>query len=161
MKTVRLLATAAIALTVLSSAALAQVQTVTFSVSAINQMSVSGNPPALIVAAASAGGQPNSVTNSTTTYSITTNEANKNINAVLGLPAMPTGVTLSVSLAAPLGATSSGATLLSATAAPVVTGINQVNASGLGITFTLSASAAAGTVPSTTRTVTYTIVTGT
>jgi hypothetical protein len=73
---------------------------------------------------------------------------------------MPSGVTLSVSLAAPSGAASAGSVSLGTVAQDVVTGIGTVSASGLNVTYTLSATAAAGVVASDSRTVTYTITTG-
>jgi len=164
MKTARLFTTAAIALAVISSAAQAQTsaqQTVTFSVSAINQIAVSGNPAALNVTAAPApGSPPSSVSNNLTTYSITTNETNKAITASLN-SAMPNNTTLSVALAAPPLATTLGPVNLNATAQNDVTGISQLSAAGLTITYTLSDSPGAGTVASQNRTVTFTIITGT
>jgi hypothetical protein len=161
MKTVRLFAAAAFALAFVSSIAHAQTatQTVTFSVSAINQITVSGDPSALTLAAAAPGSDPTPVTNTATTYSITTNESNKKITASIPT-AMPAGVTLTVALAAPSGAATTGAQALSTTAANLVTGISSLNASGLGITYTLSATAAAGTVASQSRVVTFTVITG-
>ena len=54
-----------------------------------------------------------------------------------------------------------GAATAPHTAVDLVTSITQVAQSGLGVTYTLSATAAAGVVASTTRTVTYTITGGT
>jgi hypothetical protein len=73
---------------------------------------------------------------------------------------MPAGVTLSVNLAAPTGATSAGAQALGTTAVDVVTGITKIAQGTLGVTYTLSATASAGVVSSTSRTVTYTITGG-
>jgi hypothetical protein len=159
MKTVRLFAAAAFALAFVSSVAHAQTatQTVTFSVSAINQITVSGDA-SLTLGAAAPGSDPTPVTNTATTYSITTNEANKRITASIPT-VMPNGVTLTVALAAPSGATTTGAQPLSTTAVNLVTGISAQTANGLGITYTLSATAAAGTVSSS-RVVTFTVVTG-
>ena len=74
---------------------------------------------------------------------------------------MPSGTTLTANLAAPSGATSAGAVALSTKAADLVTGISTLNASGLAITYSLSATTAAGVVASTVKTVTLTIVNGT
>jgi len=131
-------------------------QTVTFEVQAINEIAVSGDPGPLVIGTAVAGSQPTSVSDNTTTYSITTNETGKSIQAALDAP-MPTGVTLTIQLAPPTGGTSAGPVALTTTAQPVVTGISQVAESGLGITYTLSATLAAGVVPQQTRTVTLTI----
>ncbi len=70
-------------------------------------------------------------------------------------------MTLTVDLAAPSGATSAGAQPLGTTAVDLVTSLTRVAQGGLGVTYTLSATAAAGVVASTTRTVTYTITGGT
>lgn len=146
---------------VIASAAGAQAQTgtqdVSFEVQAINQIAFTGSP-SLVINTATAGSGPASASASAT-YAITTNETNRKVTAELG-SAMPAGVTLSVSLAAPAGATSAGAVSLDTNAQDVVTGVSTVSASGLNVTYTLSATAAAGVVPSGTRTVTYTITAG-
>jgi hypothetical protein len=138
----------------------AATQLVTLEVQAINQLNVSGTPSALVVNTATAGSAPTSVTSSTTTWAVTTNEAGRKVTASLN-SALPSGVTLAVTLSAPGGAASVGAVPLGTTAADVVTGLSTLNATGLGITYTLSATAAAGVVASTTRTVTFTLVAGT
>lgn len=134
-------------------------QTVTFSVSAINEISVSGNPGALTVSAATAGSAPTPVSNSSTSYAVTTNEEGRKITAEID-EAMPTGVTLTASLAAPTGATSAGAVALTAVAQDAVTGISTLNEGGKTITYGLSATSAAGVQASDTRTVTLTITAG-
>lgn len=143
----------------LASAASSTQQTVTFEVQAINEISVSGNPGTLTVSTATAGQQPDAVSDNSTTYAITTNESNKKITVAIDT-AMPSAVTLQIQLAAPSGATSAGNVTLSTTAADAVTGITQVAQSGLTITYTLTATVAAGVVGQTTRTVTLTIVAG-
>lgn len=134
-------------------------QTVTYEVQAINEISVSGNPAALVINTATAGSQPNEVTDATTTYAITTNETNKKITGAIDT-AMPTDVTLKINLAAPAGATSAGDVTLSNIAANLVTGITEVAESGKTITYKLSALVTAGVVLSATKTVTLTITDG-
>lgn len=131
-------------------------QTVTFEVQAINEISVSGNPAALVINSAVAGSEPGAITDATTTYAITSNETAKKITGVLDT-AMPAGTTLQVALAAPTGATSIGPVTLSNVAADLVTGIAQVAESGKTITYTFSATVAAGVVAPATKTVTFTI----
>ena len=160
MKTVRLFATAAIALAVITGTAQAQTHTVTFSVGAISTLSLGPNPAALNVTAAAAGQPPNSVSQPST-YSITTNEPNRKITAVLGPTAMPNGLTLSVNVAAPSTGTTAGTVVVGTTAVDVVTSIDPVSQANLGITYTLSATAVAAPAAGATRTVTYTIVAGT
>ena len=112
----------------------------------------------MTITAATPGSAPTPVTDATTTYSVTNNAGtdSKKITAAINT-AMPTGVTLEVELAAPTGGTSAGKVSLSASAAPVVTGIDNVSETGKTITYTLSATAAAGKVLSAEKTVTFTI----
>jgi hypothetical protein len=134
-------------------------QTITFSVNAIDQISVSGNPGAMSVSTATPGSGLDTVTDSSTTYDITTNQSGQKITAVID-SGMPAGVTLQVQLAAPAGATSAGFVTLSTLAADAVTGISTLNQTGLGITYKLSATPVAGSMSSDTRTVTLTITSG-
>lgn len=140
-------------------AASSATQSVTFAVSAINELSTSGNPGTMTVSTATAGSAPNAVSDASTSYAITTNESTRKITAAIDL-AMPAGVTLTTTLAAPTGATSAGAVTLGTVAADAVTGITKLNESGKTITYSLSATSAAGVVTSTSRTVTYTITAG-
>ena len=133
-------------------------QTVTFQVDAINQVAVAGTPT-LTISAAVAGGAPTSVTSTGNTWAVTTNQTGAKITASIG-SAMPSGITLSANLAAPSGGTSAGYQTLSTTAVDLVTGITKLNASGLSLSYKLDATAAAGTLSSTTRVVTYTITGG-
>ena len=134
-------------------------QSVTFEVTAINELSVSGNPGTLTVSTATAGSAPNAVSDATTTYAITTNESSRKITAAIDT-AMPAGVTLTAELAAPTGGTSTGAVALGTTAVDSVTGITTLNESAKTITYSLSATSAAGVVTSASKTVTFTIVAG-
>lgn len=143
----------------IAMAASSTTQTVTYAVSAINEISVSGNPAALTVSTATAGSAPNSVSDATTTYAITTNETGKKITGAINT-AMPAGVTLTVNLTAPTGGTSAGATSLGTSASNLVTGITTLNESGKTITYSLSATSAAGVVSSASKTVTLTVVDG-
>ncbi|MGQ9809956.1 MAG: hypothetical protein ACUVQ7_01260 [bacterium] len=131
-------------------------QTVTFQIDAINEISVSGNPGNLVINSATAGSQPNSATDNTTTYSITTNESGKKLTGKID-SAMPTNTTLQINLAAPTGGSSQGDVTLTTTDSDLVTSISQVAQSGLTITYTFSATVSAGTLSSTQRTVTLTL----
>jgi hypothetical protein len=152
----------AAAVLALAAAGSANAQTanhaVTYQVSAINQIAVTGSP-SLTVSTATAGSAANAVTDATSTWAVTTNAANKKLTAAINSD-MPTGVTLEVNAAAPSGATSSSYQTLGTSAVDVVTGIATVNASGLLLTYRLSATLAAGVVSSASKTVTYTLVTG-
>jgi hypothetical protein len=160
MKLSTLISFGAIAGLVAFNAASAQTatQTVTFQVTAINQIAVTGSP-SLVINAAAAGSAPTSVTASGNTWSVTTNQTGASITASIPT-AMPVGVTLSANLTAPAGATSTGLTTLGTTAVNVVTGITKLNAASLALSYQLDATAAAGVVSSATRVVTYTITGG-
>jgi hypothetical protein len=135
-------------------------QTVTYQVTAINQISITGAAPSLIVNAAVAGSPPTTATSSGITWAVTTNQTAAKINA--SIPSnMPVGLTLSANLGAPGGATSTGTQSLSTTAIDLVTGITKLNSSGLSLTYSLDATTAAGVVASGTRVVTFTIYGGT
>ncbi len=134
-------------------------QTVTFEVQAINEISVSGNPGNLIVNSATAGSQPDAVSDNSTSYAITTNETTKKITGAIDTN-MPANTTLQINLTAPTGGTSAGNVTLTTTAADLVTSISQVAESGLTITYTFSATVSAGVVTSTSRTVTLTLTDG-
>jgi hypothetical protein len=133
-------------------------QTVTFQVDAINQISFAGSP-SLVINTATAGSNPASVT-AAATWAVTTNQTGAKITASIN-SAMPAGVTLSANLAAPAAAASAGSQSLSTTSVDLVTGITKLAQGALSVTYSLSATAAAGVVSSTTRTVTYTITGGT
>jgi len=134
-------------------------QTVTYEVQAINVISVSGNPGALIVSTATAGAEPTAATDATTSYSITTNGSNKKITGSINT-AMPANTSLSVTLTAPPGGTSVGAVALTATDQDLVTSISTLAQSGLTISYSFSATIAAGVVASAQKTVTFTVADG-
>ena len=142
-----------------AAAAQTATQTVTFQVSAINQVSVAG-APSLLINTAAAGSAPTSATSAGNTWSVTTNQTTAKITASIP-SSMPAGLTLSANLTAPGGATSGGLLALGTVAVDMVTGITKLNAAGLGLTYQLDATAAAGVVASSTRVVTYTLTGGT
>lgn len=142
-----------------SATAQSSTQTVSFSISAINQIAFVG-APSLTVSTAVPGAPPSSVTNATATWAVTTNQSGAKITA--SIPAiMPAGLTLSSSLAPPLGAASAGFLSLGTVAVDLVTGITKVAQGLLTVTYKLDATPAAGVVTSNTRIVTYTITGGT
>ena len=152
------ISTAVIATMVLAGGATAQTATSTanYEVTAINEVGVSGSPAAMVIDAAS---ELDGVTDASTTWSVTTNQTGAKVTGEIDA-AMPTDLTLNVQLAAPAGATSLGAVALSTTAADLVTGITKLEATGLGVTYTLSALPTAGVVAADARTVTFTITGG-
>ena len=135
-------------------------QSVTIAVNAINQIAFTGNP-SLTITTAAAGSNPTSVSDASASWAVTTNQTGAKITGSIA-SALPAGVTLSVALTAPSGGSiSAGSQALSTTAVDLVTGITKLAQGGLGVTYTLGATAAAGVVASTSRVVTYTITGGT
>jgi hypothetical protein len=133
-------------------------QTLTLAINAINQISFIGSP-SLSITTATAGSAP-AATDVTATWAVTTNQTGAKITASIPT-AMPAGLTLSATLVAPSGAVSTGARSLGVTAVDLVTGITKVAQSGMGVTYSLDATPAAGVVASASRVVTYTITGGT
>ena len=132
-------------------------QVVTFQVDAINQIAFSGSP-SLTINTATAGSNPTAAT-AAASWAVTTNQTGAKITASIGSN-MGAGLNLSVDLSAPAGGTSAGVQALSTTAVDLVTGITKLAQSALGVTYSLDATAAAGVVASSSRTVTYTITGG-
>lgn len=149
---------AVLSLTALTSDVSAQTATVTYEIAGIEEMAVSGNPAALLID--NAAKLMDGVTDASTTWNVTSNRTNTKVTGGIDL-AMPAGVTLTVSLTPPTGATSNGAVSLGATAAELVTGITEVQESGLVVTYGLLATPSAGVLASETRTLTFTITAGT
>jgi len=145
----------AFALTTFAATASAQTATqqVSINVAEIAVISVGGNI-AMNINQATAGQAPDPTT-ALSTYHVTTNGKNKKITAELSSK-MPTGLTLNATMAAPNGASSSGKKALSNKAKDLVTGITQVQGSGLQLTYEAVASVDAKP-DNYSRTVTYTI----
>ncbi len=133
--------------------------TVTYEVAAINEISLSSSTASLTVNAATAGSAPTAVTVAQT-RAVTTNQSTAKVTGAINTN-MPAGLTLSVTLGNPTGATSAGKQALTSIAADLVTGITKLNESGLSLTWELAATAAAGVVASATKTATFTITGGT
>jgi hypothetical protein len=121
-------------------------------------LTVSGNPAVLSITTAVAGSQPVAVSDNSTTYTVTA-VFSSHITAQLASNT-PVGVTLTINMAAPTGATSAGPVALDVTARNVVNNITGVFLQTRGITYQLSALASAGVITSRTATVTLTIVAG-
>lgn len=148
----------ALGISILAMADNIATQSVSYEVTAINEIEVSGDPGALVVNSAMAGSEPTDDTDNTTTWDITTNGGTdgKKLTGAIDTD-MPANTTLKINLTAPTGATSSGDVTLSTTAADAVTLIDSVAESGLTITYTLSATIAAGVVTQASKTVTLTL----
>jgi len=130
-------------------------QTVSFQINGINEISVSGNPGTLVINSASAGQDPDPAEDTSTSYSVTTNEENKKIVGKIDSE-MPQYTRLEVQLTAPTGGSSAGYVELNTSDQNLVTGISKLSESGKQISYRFSAQAEAGTL-SGSRTVTLTL----
>lgn len=133
-------------------------QVVTFRVEAIEQVSVDGSP-SLTISTATAGSAPTSVTATGSSWNVTTNLTGAKVTASLESD-MPRGVTLSVNLTAPAGATSAGLTPLGTSPVDLVTNLSKLTATQLPLMYKLDATPRAGIVTAGTRVVTFTITGG-
>jgi hypothetical protein len=113
----------------------------------------------ITVASAVAGSQPTPVVNATTNYS-TVLVFTGQMKIVAQLNAnMPAGMTLGVKLTGASGGTSLGVVNLDVTARNIVLATTPAYYTNVNVAYTVTATVAAGVVPSTSRTVTYTLLT--
>ena len=132
---------------------------VTYEVASITQLSLTGAASVKIVAG-TAGQDLPSVTDSTgVTYAIT-NNAGEDSKKLIGKinTVMPDNTALSVNVTAPSGALSEGFVALTDSDQDLVTGIDNVNETGVAISFKLEATVAAGVIASATKTFTMTVI---
>ena len=122
-------------------------------------ITVSGDPGVLAVRVAVAGAEPESVTEAMTTYAVTTTAPDQRIVARLDAP-LPDGVTLTLQLAAPSGATSRGPVTLSTAEQELMSVPTAGSHAGLAISYTVTAKVRAGPQASLSRAVTLTVVSG-
>jgi hypothetical protein len=137
-------------------------QSISYSIQPINEIWVSGNPPTLVISQAVAGEDPEDATDSSTTYTVATNEGGyvdpekpKRITGSIN-QAMPDHTKLIVNLEAPVNGYSEGDIELGVDSQNLVTGILSPG-DGLTITYKFKATAEAGTL-SGYRTVTFTLL---
>lgn len=125
----------------------------------LDTLTVSGNPAPMTINTATAGNQPNSVSNNSTSYSILTLLGGRRITGQLNVN-MPANTTLRVQLQAPpLGAVSQGLVTMTTSPANLVTNIGILAlTTGLTITYQLSATVAATPVNNSTVTLTLTLL---
>ena len=136
-------------------------QNLTLAVNAVYKIATSGNPGALSITTGTAGTDAlTSVSDNSTTYSITQNFANTvKITANLDA-ALASGYSLSINLASTKGTSAGAVDISNATsgsALNVVTAIHEGADAGQAIGYTFSALASAGTLSSTSKTVTLTL----
>ncbi|HAV22083.1 MAG: hypothetical protein A2X67_08355 [Ignavibacteria bacterium GWA2_55_11] len=136
-------------------------QSVTLAVNAVYKISTSGNPGALTISNGSAGSDNlTAVSDNSTTYSITQNFGNTVKITVHMDAALTAGYTLQMNLASTQGTSLGNVDISNATsgsAVDVVTAIARGADAGQTIGYTFSALASAGTLSSTTKTVTLTL----
>lgn len=131
----------------------------TYTVPAVSVLTVSGNVTFPAFGTPVAGSDFTGLTDASTTYSVTNNAgaASRKVTVQLGA-ALPSGVGLSGTLAAPTGATSAGVTSISSTSAvAVVTAIGNGAYPNNTITYNLVASVATAAVATATLALTYTL----
>ncbi len=119
----------------------------------------SGNPTKATIITAVAGSQPTPIVEASTQYRARTNNVN-NPQKITGRinSNMPTGMTLTILLEPTTGATSVGPVALSTTVRDLVTNITNTANEWRDITYTISATVAAGVVAAGSKTVTLTII---
>jgi hypothetical protein len=120
-------------------------------------LSIGTSPSAMTINTAIPGQPPSDVNSNVTNYTIT-GKKNRTYKITARLSsAMPAGVTLTLTMTAPTGATSLGPVTLDATTRDVVSNIINQSAEIEQITYQLSATAAAGVITPQSRTVTFTL----
>lgn len=156
---------AALALsTMVAETSLAQAtatQNVTLAVNTVYKIATSGNPGALTITTGTAGVDAlTSVSDNSTTYSITQNFGNT-VKVTAHMDAtLASGYMLQMNLASSKGTSAGTVDISNATsgsAVDVITNIQRGADAGQTITYTFSANASAGTLASTSKTVTLTL----
>jgi hypothetical protein len=132
-------------------------QLVTYEVRPISEISVSGNPQPLIIWKAEAGSEPVEVTDSSTSYSITSNSHNSKITGMIN-ENMPASTELLCTLQAPDEGQSQSQVKLINTPKELVSLINKKNISNLTITYIFRAQVDAGQIESQQKIITFTII---
>lgn len=136
-------------------------QNVTLSVGTVYKIATSGNPAPMTITTGTAGIDAlTSVSDNSTTYSITQNFGNSvKITANLDA-ALASGYSLTMNLASTKGTSAGTVDISNATsgsAVNLVTAIQMGADAGRAISYTFSANASAGTLSSTSKTVTLTL----
>jgi hypothetical protein len=130
-------------------------QIITTQIDAINEISITGNPQALLISDFTPGIEWMYKNDTNTSYAITTNETDRKITCEIDED-MSTNTNLKVTLAAPTGWSRSLQVALSTTPASLATG-GPIAQSGLLITWLFEANTDAGIITESQRTATFTI----
>ena len=112
----------------------------------------------LTITTATAGAQPNAVTGSTAYSTVVSFTGQMRVNARLDVN-MPANTTVTVKVTAPSGGTSLGNVSLDTTPRDVVIAATPAFFTSVTIFYTFTGTVAAGVLPVTTRTVTFTLLT--
>jgi hypothetical protein len=133
-------------------------QALSFTVNAVQKISLSGTPNPLVISDGTTGTDAlATASDNNTRYSIVHNgSATKRITAVLDSD-LPAGMALSVALATGSGSSAGSVVVSAGTAVNLVTGITRGAFANQPIVYTFSANASAGELPTTTKTVTLTL----
>jgi hypothetical protein len=123
----------------------------------VGTITVGASPALFRVNVAVAGLEPTPVIR-TSTVTVKASKANKPQQVLVSLSAaMPAGLTMTLDMTAPTGATDPGTVTLDATARALMTDIKNTVVETETLTYTFSATVAAGVVSTQLRTVTFTI----
>jgi hypothetical protein len=133
-------------------------QSLSLSVSAVYKISTSGNPGAMTINNGTAGTDAlSSVSDNSTTYSMTQNSSSPaKITAGLN-SALTAGYSLTIALASAKGSSAGAVDISDGTAKDVVTAMAKGADAGQGITYVFGANASAGILSTTAKTVTLTL----
>ena len=129
---------------------------VSFKVTPVSSIEVSGEPTILEVFTNTTGQGICEARDSSTTYNFYTNEKNRVITGAVNQET-PAQTKLQVNFAAPSGGVSAGDVTLTTTPKVLVSGVGKDRGTNLPITYKFSATKEAGKVPLTQRTIVYTI----
>lgn len=132
---------------------------VNYEVKPLTDISVDKDPQPLVIDTAVAGEDPTPVSDSSTSYSFSTNGSAKKITAVLNQK-LPDYTRLTIKLAAPPGGSSLGEVELNTNPVELVAGIGRKKAKNLNITYTFYDDARSGVIPPTMLKVTFTVTDG-
>ena len=141
-----------------SASAQSDTATVTYEVQSITLLDLSGSASVTITTGTAGVGLTDATDSAGVTYAITNNAGadSKKFTGKINT-AMPANTTLSVNVTAPTGGTSAGYVSLTGTDQDLVTDIDNVAESAVGIAFKLHATVAAGVISSATKTFTMTV----
>jgi hypothetical protein len=133
-------------------------QSVSLTVNAVYKISTSGNPGALTIDNGTAGTDAlTSVSDATTTYSMTQNSSTP-AKITAGLSSgLTAGYSLTIALASTKGSSAGAVDISSGVAKDVVTAMAKGADAGQGITYVFGANASAGILTTTAKTVTLTL----